>query len=414
MTSRFREPVLLRLPAGRSPPQGAILDLVAEIRRPRGPKDGFDERTWLRRHGVHVVVKADRWRIVGRRGGLSGIADRLRALSRPLRWLPAFAESGGRVIAGSCSARTRASLQVSKRFPRVGALPPPGRVWSERGIDRRRRDPARLSDRAVADRRRGRRARCDRRLRAGGRLAAVGRAGGSGGRVWYRWPGSRRGRGTAGTSCFSEQRSCSRGTRTRCSMQGSSSRSPPWPRSSSSSLASSRRWRAIPCRARWRKWSRSPARAAWRRRRSCSRSSGSIPLYSIPANALAAPVVAPLLGIALVTAIIFPIAPPVASALAWVNGWLAAYLAGCARLDGRAPVCDGHRSDSTPARPGDRRSRLSPHPHARTAPRSVRRDRARCRRSSEAGGACTPDRRFQHRRAGFASRFSTSARVTAR
>jgi len=75
----IREPVLLRLPPGRSPPQGAILDLIGEIRLPRGPKDGFDERTWLRRHGVHVVVRADRWRIVGRRGGLSGFADRLRA-----------------------------------------------------------------------------------------------------------------------------------------------------------------------------------------------------------------------------------------------------------------------------------------------------------------------------------------------
>ena len=75
----IRESVLLRLPPGRSPPQGAILDLIGEIRSPRGPKNGFDEQTWLRRHGVHVVVRADRWRIVGRRGGLSGLADRLRA-----------------------------------------------------------------------------------------------------------------------------------------------------------------------------------------------------------------------------------------------------------------------------------------------------------------------------------------------
>jgi hypothetical protein len=46
---------------------GAVLDLIGEIRLPRGPQNGFDERTWLRRHGVHVVVRADRWRIVGRR-----------------------------------------------------------------------------------------------------------------------------------------------------------------------------------------------------------------------------------------------------------------------------------------------------------------------------------------------------------
>jgi competence protein ComEC len=64
---------------------------------------------------------------------------------------------------------------------------------------------------------------------------------------------------------------------------------------------------------------------------------GVVPLYSIPANALAAPVVAPLLGIALVTAIVAPVAPPLAAMLAWVNGWLAAYLAACARHVGGLP-----------------------------------------------------------------------------
>ena len=64
---------------------------------------------------------------------------------------------------------------------------------------------------------------------------------------------------------------------------------------------------------------------------------GAVPLYSIPANALAAPAVAPLLGLALVTALIAPVLPSVAAALAWANGWLAAYLAGCARLVGGLP-----------------------------------------------------------------------------
>jgi predicted membrane metal-binding protein len=75
----IREPVLLRLPSGRSPPQGALLDLIGEIRLPRGAEGGFDERTWLRRHGVHVVVAASRWRLIGHRGGIAGFADRLRA-----------------------------------------------------------------------------------------------------------------------------------------------------------------------------------------------------------------------------------------------------------------------------------------------------------------------------------------------
>ena len=72
------EPVQLELPLGRSPPQGAILDVLAVVRAPTGPSHGFDQRTWLRRHGVHVVLRLDSWRQVGRRGGLGGLADRIR------------------------------------------------------------------------------------------------------------------------------------------------------------------------------------------------------------------------------------------------------------------------------------------------------------------------------------------------
>ena len=45
---------------------------------PRGPETGFDEREWLARQGVHVVVHGSHWRVVGRRGGIGGIADRVR------------------------------------------------------------------------------------------------------------------------------------------------------------------------------------------------------------------------------------------------------------------------------------------------------------------------------------------------
>jgi competence protein ComEC len=75
---RFREAVELELPVGRSPPQGAVIESVVTVRLPEPPKNGFDEQTWLRRHGVHVVLRADRWRQIGRRGGLGGVADRLR------------------------------------------------------------------------------------------------------------------------------------------------------------------------------------------------------------------------------------------------------------------------------------------------------------------------------------------------
>jgi competence protein ComEC len=73
------EPVQLQLRAGRAPPQGAVLDALVVVQLPPGPENGFDERTWLRRRGVHVVLKVDEWTQIGRRGGMGGLADRLRA-----------------------------------------------------------------------------------------------------------------------------------------------------------------------------------------------------------------------------------------------------------------------------------------------------------------------------------------------
>ena len=73
-----REPVLLELPDQRAPPQGALLELQAQPVAPRGPETGFDERGWLARRGIHVVVEGSGPRIVGRRGGIRGLADRLR------------------------------------------------------------------------------------------------------------------------------------------------------------------------------------------------------------------------------------------------------------------------------------------------------------------------------------------------
>lgn len=76
---RLRERVLLELPLGRAPPQGAVIEFVGRIGSPRGARGGgFDERRWLERQGVHVVVHGRDWRIVGRRGGVGGLADRLR------------------------------------------------------------------------------------------------------------------------------------------------------------------------------------------------------------------------------------------------------------------------------------------------------------------------------------------------
>ena len=74
----LRERVLLVLPAGRSPPRGSILRLQAKIEQPRPAEGGFDERAWLARQGIHVVLRASAWETVGRRRGIAGLGDRLR------------------------------------------------------------------------------------------------------------------------------------------------------------------------------------------------------------------------------------------------------------------------------------------------------------------------------------------------
>jgi competence protein ComEC len=75
---QLTERVLLQLPPERAPPQGAVLELRARPVEPRGPETGFDERRWLARQGVHVVLDAWDANVVGRRGGIGGVADRLR------------------------------------------------------------------------------------------------------------------------------------------------------------------------------------------------------------------------------------------------------------------------------------------------------------------------------------------------
>lgn len=74
---RVHEPVLLELPLGRSPPQGARLRLLGELRAPPGPSNGFDEAKWLRRRGIHAVLHGQSYRVIGQRGGVSGLGDRV-------------------------------------------------------------------------------------------------------------------------------------------------------------------------------------------------------------------------------------------------------------------------------------------------------------------------------------------------
>jgi competence protein ComEC len=332
----IREPVLLRLPPGRSPPQGALLELTGEIRRPRGPSDGFDERTWLRRHGVHVVVHASRWRIVGHRGGLSGFADGLRArLARSMA--PGLRGERRAVIAGivlgedeGLSENLRARFRASGLYHLLAvsgqnvALIAGGALLFAYliGVSRVLGELFALA--AI-----------------GGYVLAVGwqpsvvRAGIAGALASLAWLVARpRDRwyflllGAAVLLAWNPYSLLDAGfqlsfaavaaifvvvPRLERSLAGY-----PVPRSLAEVVAVS-----AACGV-----ATAPILLT---------QFGSVPLYSIPANALAFPVVAPLLGIALVTALVAPALPPVAVALAWINGWLAAYLAGCARLVGGLP-----------------------------------------------------------------------------
>jgi competence protein ComEC len=332
----IREPILLRLPPGRSPPQGALLELTGELRRPRGPGEGFDERTWLRRHGVHVVVHASRWRIVGRRGGLSGFADSLRArLARSMA--PGLGGERRAVIAGIVLGEDEGlSEGLRDRFRSSGlyhllavsgqnvALIAGGALLLAHLIG-----VSRLLGEVFA-------------LAAiGGYVLAVGwqpsvvRAGIAGALASLAWLAARpRDRwyflllGAAVLLAWNPYSLLDAGfqlsfaavaaifvvvPRLQRSLTGY-----PVPRTLAEVVAVS-----AACGV-----ATAPILLT---------QFGTVPLYSIPANALAFPVVAPLLGIALVTALVAPAVPPVAVTLAWLNGWLAAYLAGCARLVGGFP-----------------------------------------------------------------------------
>ena len=332
----IREPVLLRLPPGRSPPQGAILDLIGEIRLPRGPKNGFDERTWLRRHGVHVVVRADRWRIAGRRGGLSGFADRLRErLSAGMA--PGLHGERRAVIAGivlgedeGLSDELRANFRASGLYHLLAvsgqnvALIAGGAILLVYLIGLSRYVGQIVGLAAISG-----------YVLAVGWQPSVVRAGVAGALASLAWLASRPSDrwyflllGAALLLAWSPYSLLDAGFQLSFAAVGAifvvvprlqqTLAGYPVPHSLAEVVAVSG---------------------------ACGLATapilltqfGVVPLYSIPANALAAPVVAPLLGIALVTAIVAPVAPPLAALLAWVNGWLAAYLSLCARMVGGLP-----------------------------------------------------------------------------
>jgi competence protein ComEC len=334
--SEVREPVLLQLPVGRSPPQGSILELPVLVAEPRSSKDGFDERTWLRRHGVHVVLRGRDPEVVGRRGGLGAVADRVRA---------AIASA----LASGVSGERRAVL--------LGIV-----LGEDEGLAPSLRDDFRasglyhllaVSGQNVA-------------LVAGGvlllawligiprmagqfgALAAIGayvlavgaqpsvvRAGVAGGLASLAW------------MCARERDRwwfLLLGALVLLAWNPYNLLDPGFQLSFAAVAAI---FTMVPRLLRWLEGYPLPraASAVVAVSIACGVATapillfqfGSVPAYSVVANAMAAPVVAPLLGLGLLAAAVHPILPDVAALLAWVDGWLAAYLVLCARAIASLP-----------------------------------------------------------------------------
>jgi len=326
----------LDLPAGRAPPQGALLRVVVEINEPRPEENGFDEAGYLRRQGVHVILKAGSFTIVGRRGGLGGIADRVRAeIADSLA--PGVGGEQRAVIAAVVLGEDEGlSPELRDRFRASGLyhlLAVSGQnvayvvagmlalAWLL-GISRWIGELGAL-------------------VAVGGYLMAVGwqpsvvRAGVAGGLASLAWLAGRpRDRwyfllvGAAVLLAWNPYTFLEPGFQLSFGAVGSIflvvPRIEAWlagypvPRGLATVLAVS-----IACGGVTAPILMLHFQAA--------------PLFTVASNAVAGPVVAPLLGLALLSTALEPVLPEAAVALAWLNGWLAAYLAGCARFFGALP-----------------------------------------------------------------------------
>ena len=92
-------PVLLRINATQGPMRGSILRVSGSVSAPRGSQHGFNERAWLAHQGIHAVLRVGTQEVIGRRGGLWGIADRARAYALAAL-APAGAGDPGRIVVG--------------------------------------------------------------------------------------------------------------------------------------------------------------------------------------------------------------------------------------------------------------------------------------------------------------------------
>ncbi|MDX6543888.1 MAG: competence protein ComEC [Gaiellaceae bacterium] len=332
----LREPVLLELPLGRSPPQGSRLEVLGEIRLPRGPSNGFDEHSWLKRRGIHVVLRGDRWRVVGRRGGVASVPDRLRERlagsvaigvhgeRRGVLMGVVLGDDGG--LSDELRQRFRASglyhlLAVSGQNVALVAGAVLVLVWLA-GLPRWVGHVGALAGMAGY-------------VLAVGPQPSVLRAGVAGALGSLAWLAARqRDRwyfllvGALVLEVWNPYVVLDAGFQLSFAavlaiftlvrpilhfLEGY-----PVPRRLAEVLAVS-----TACGT-------ATAPVAWLQFHA-------IPLLTVPANAMAAPAVVPLLGLALAAVAVAPFSPGAASALDWLNGWCAAYLAWCARFVGGLP-----------------------------------------------------------------------------
>jgi competence protein ComEC len=330
------EPARLDLPAGRAPPQGARLSVIAQIEAPHGEENGFDERSYLRRQGVHVILTASTFRVVGHRGGIGGIADRVRvAIAGSLA--PGVDGERRAVIAGvvlgedeGLSPGLRDSFRASGLYHLLavsgqnvayivgGVL---ALAWIL-GITRWIAELGALA--AVMG-----------YLMAVGWQPSVVRAGVAGGLASLAWLAGRpKDRwyfllvGAAVLLAWNPYSLLEPGFQLSFGAVGAI-------------------FLLVPRIEDWLAGYPIPKELATVI--SVSLACGGVtapivmlhfqaaPLFTVASNAVAGPVVAPLLGLSLTSAALGPVLPEAAWALSWVNGWLAAYLAGCARFFGGLP-----------------------------------------------------------------------------